>query len=168
MRRRVVPDSWPSPPSSWSSSACPSCSCARSATRGRDGTRIELGDERAIVVGVLAALAWLVWARFVLAVAMAVPSQVAELRHERDRVVGAPVRARPRRRQPAAGVGLVAGRLVAAALVLLPIAVRSTPVAAVVPLLPATAGSPRRGGAAAVCREATGSRPVRWRPSPAR
>ena len=99
--------------------------------------RIELSDERALVVGVLAALAWLLWARFVLAVVMAVPDQLAELRAERERPPHGPVRlAAPS--HPRAGVGLVAARLVAAALVLLPLGARAVP-AAGAPPLPAVA-----------------------------
>ena len=124
--------------------------------------RIELGDERALVVGVLASLAWLLWARFVLAVVMAVPDQLAELRDERDRPPDAPVRvAAPP--HPRAGVGLVAARLVAAALVLLPLGARAVP-AAGAPPLPAvaavsasTAAVPARPATAPVASSAVGA-----------
>ena len=43
-------------------------------------TTLELGDEVALVVGVLAVLAWLVWLRFAAAVVVEVRAQVAELR----------------------------------------------------------------------------------------
>ena len=53
-------------------------------------TRLELGDEVALVVGVLAVLAWLVWLRFVVAVVVEVRAQVAELRRPPS-----PARVRP-------------------------------------------------------------------------
>ena len=79
-------------------------------------TTLELGDEVALVVGVLAVLAWLVWLRFAAAVVVEVRAQVAELRRP----------PRPARFSPPPparrGVGLLAQRLVAAALIVLPIA----------------------------------------------
>ena len=95
--------------------------------------RLELGDEQALVVGVLTALAWLLWVRFVLAVVMAVPDQLVELRAERERPPHAPVQvAAPS--HPRAGIGLMATRLVAAALVLLPLGARAVPAAGAPPL----------------------------------
>ena len=83
-------------------------------------TTLELGDEVALVVGVLAVLAWLVWLRFAAAVVVEVRAQVAELR-------GPPRPARFPAPPPARhGVGLLAQRLVAAALIVLPIAPRVT------------------------------------------
>ncbi len=83
-------------------------------------SRVEMRDELALVVGVLAAVAWIVWARFVVALAVEIRDQVSVLRTLRDRptVVGPVVSAPPTR----VGIGLVAQRLVAAALVLLPVA----------------------------------------------
>ena len=89
-------------------------------------TRIELRDEVGVLVGVLAVVAWLVWARFVLAVVVELRDQVAALRVEARRdpaarvEVVAPAPAR-------GGIGILAQRLVAAALIILPIATRSRP-----------------------------------------
>ena len=88
--------------------------------------RIQLGDELGLVTGVLAVVAWLVWARFVVVVVGELRLQVRMALTERDRrpdlpptvVVPPPSRA---------GVGLLAQRLVAAVLVLLPFAMRATP-----------------------------------------
>ena len=85
-------------------------------------TRIELGDEAAIVIGLLAVAGWVLWGRFVVAVVMELRLQVAELRRAGDfdpRIE--PVAPPPSR----TGVGLLAQRLVAAALVLLPLAGRA-------------------------------------------
>ena len=86
-------------------------------------SRIELRDELALVVGVLATLAWIVWARFVVAVVIEVRDQIAELRTMGERPPGGSVvvKAPPAR----AGIGLLAQRLVAAAIVLLPVATRA-------------------------------------------
>ena len=82
-------------------------------------TRVELRDEVALVVGVLAVLAWLVWLRFLVAV-------VAEVRDQFGELAGAPTAGfappPPARR----GVGRLAQRLVAAALIVLPLAPRVT------------------------------------------
>ncbi len=89
-------------------------------------TRLELRDEVGVLVGVLAVVAWLVWARFVLAVVGELRDQLATLRVEARRdpaariEVVAPAPAR-------GGIGLLAQRLVAAALIILPIATRSAP-----------------------------------------
>ncbi len=103
--------------------------------------RIRLGDERAIVVGVLATLAWVVWARFVLATVLEVPAQLAALRAERERAPHAPVAVAAPARGPAGGVGVLAARLVAAALVVLPLAGRATPVSAAPVTLPAVSAA---------------------------
>ena len=42
-------------------------------------TRVELRDEVALLVGVLAVLAWVIWARFVLAVVVELRDQLAAL-----------------------------------------------------------------------------------------
>ncbi len=96
-------------------------------------TRLELGDDVAVVIGVLAVLAWLIWARFVLAVAGELRDQLAALRveigHETgtrvDVVAPAP---------PHGGLGVLAQRLVAAALIVLPLAVRATTAAGGAPV----------------------------------
>jgi two-component SAPR family response regulator len=95
-------------------------------------TRVELGDEVAVVAGVLAVLAWLVWARFVVAVAVELRDQVVALRAEPGRgpierievVAPTPVRG---------GIGVLAQRLVAAALIILPLVTRAAPSHAGVP-----------------------------------
>jgi nucleoid-associated protein YgaU/two-component SAPR family response regulator len=95
--------------------------------------RIELGDDVAAVVGVLAVLAWLVWARFVIAVVAEVRDQVATLRAEArlepgarvDVVAPAPAHG---------GLGVLAQRLVAAALVVLPLTFRATSAVAGAPV----------------------------------
>ena len=90
-------------------------------------TRLRLGDELAIVVGVLAVLAWLVWIRFVVAIVAEVATQL----DERRSIVTAPVAGSARVRfEPAparVGPGRLAQRLVAAVLVLLPATVRVAP-----------------------------------------
>ena len=43
-------------------------------------TRLELGDEASLLVGVLAVLAWLLWLRFVVAIVVEARSQIAALR----------------------------------------------------------------------------------------
>ena len=83
-----------------------------------------MGDEVAIVVGVLAALAWLVWLRFVVALVVEVRAQLAELRAAGRGADGRSRRARGTG-PVAAGVGLLAQRLVAAILILLPVATGS-------------------------------------------
>ncbi len=84
--------------------------------------RLAMRDDVAVLVGVLTVLAWLVWARFVIAVVVESRVQLAELRElaaiapaTRLHVASPPERA---------GTGLLAQRLVAAALVLLPIGPR--------------------------------------------
>lgn len=93
--------------------------------------RLELGDEVAIIVGLLAVAAWVLWARFVVAVALEVRLQVVELRRavidDRDDHRGIELMAPPASRT---GIGLVAQRLVATALVLLPVSTRATTSAA--------------------------------------
>jgi nucleoid-associated protein YgaU len=90
-------------------------------------TSVELGDEVAFVVGVLAVVAWVVWARFTVAVAWEIRDQVATLRAEprRERSVRTELPARtPVRR---GRVGFVAQRLVATALLIMPLVTRSAP-----------------------------------------
>ncbi|MET0910715.1 MAG: hypothetical protein ABWZ99_14705, partial [Ilumatobacteraceae bacterium] len=85
--------------------------------------RVEMRDEVGLVVGVLAVLAWLVWLRFVLALVVELRTQVAELRSAaRPASTGRVHLAAPARSRT--GVGLVAQRLVAAILILLPVAGR--------------------------------------------
>jgi len=94
--------------------------------------RIELGDELSIVTGLLATIAWLVWARFVVAVFVEANLQIRMTLHDQDRPTEGPVAVAvppPSR----AGVGLLAQRLVAAALVLLPFFLRSAPAVATTP-----------------------------------
>jgi hypothetical protein len=87
-------------------------------------TRLALGDAAAVVVGVLALLVWVVWARFVVAVVVEVGAQLAELREPPPPTTPTHVRLAP---PPArAGTGLLAQRLVAAVLVLLPLGPRSS------------------------------------------
>ena len=102
-------------------------------------SRVELGDELAIVVGVLAVLAWLVWLRFVVAVVVEVRAQLAELPRPRHDRPGRSSLAAPARSP--AGVGLLAQRLVAAILLVLPVAARAAPGVAAGP-------TPLRGGVA--------------------
>ncbi|MET0460827.1 MAG: hypothetical protein ABW195_16365, partial [Ilumatobacteraceae bacterium] len=91
--------------------------------------RVEMGDEVAVLVGVLAVIGWLVWLRFVVALVVEVRTQLAELRLAARRaptgrvVLAAPARSR-------AGVGLLAQRLVAAILILAPVAARVGPAVA--------------------------------------
>ena len=74
-------------------------------------TRLELGDEVALFVGVLSVLAWLVWARFVVAVVLEVRLQVAELHlaSRRDPGVRSPCRHHRRRDRASAGGGAAVG-----------------------------------------------------------
>ena len=81
--------------------------------------RLELGDDVALVVGVLAVLAWLVWLRFAVALVIEVRQQVSDLRRAPPAGFAPPP---PARR----GVGFLAQRLVAAALIVIPIAPRVT------------------------------------------
>jgi two-component SAPR family response regulator len=85
-------------------------------------SRLEMRDGVAALVGVLAVLAWLVWVRFVFAVAVELRSQLAELRE----LAAIPPATSVHVSSPPArsGTGLLAQRLVAAALVLLPIGPR--------------------------------------------
>ena len=85
-------------------------------------TRVELGDEVAIVIGLLAVAGWVLWGRFLVAVVMELRLQVAELRRAADFDPRIEPVAPPASRT---GVGLLAQRLVAAALVLLPLAGRA-------------------------------------------
>ena len=82
-------------------------------------TTVELRDEVALVVGVLAVLAWLVWLRFLVAVVAEVREQLGELRRAPTAGFAPPP---PARR----GVGRLAQQLVAAALIVLPLAPRVT------------------------------------------
>ena len=89
-------------------------------------SRIEMRDDVAILVGLLAALAWLVWLRFMVALVVEIRAQVTELRAEdvapttAHVELAAPIRS-------SAGVGLLAQRLVAAILIVVPVATRSAP-----------------------------------------
>jgi nucleoid-associated protein YgaU len=87
-------------------------------------TRLELGDEVALAVGVLTVLVWLAWLRFVVALVAEVRVQLEERELDTVPVPGA----RPAALVPPparAGAGRLAQRLVAAALVLLPVVSRS-------------------------------------------
>ena len=99
-------------------------------------TRLELRDEVGVIAGVLAALAWLIWARFVLAVVIELRDQLAALRVEAPTRSSGPSRARRARPGPWR-LGILAQRLVAAALIILPLATRCRP-----------SGRGRAGGAA--------------------
>jgi LysM repeat protein len=81
---------------------------------------VELGDQAELVVGLLAVLAWVIWARFVVAVGVEVARQWP--RHDEPEssvgVLGIARPSDPSRR----GVGALAGSLVAAVLAILPIA----------------------------------------------
>ncbi len=90
-------------------------------------TRVELGDELAIVIGVLAVLAWVLWARFLLAVVGEVRNQLDERARQADVLGGAPERVRFDPPPARAGAGRLAQQLVAAALVLLPVVGREAP-----------------------------------------
>jgi LysM domain len=96
-------------------------------------TRWELRDEAGVLAGVLAALAWLIWARFVVAVVIEAREQLAAMRVEERREPAARVEvvAPPPAR---GGIGLLAQRLVAAALIILPLAVRAVPAVAGTPV----------------------------------
>jgi nucleoid-associated protein YgaU len=85
-------------------------------------SRLAMRDDVALLIGVLAVLAWIVWVRFVVAVAVELRDQVAELRE----LAAIPPRSGVHLASPPArvGAGLLAQRLVAAALVLLPIGPR--------------------------------------------
>ena len=89
--------------------------------------RIELRDEVGVLGGVLAAVAWVVWARFVLAVVVELRDQVAALRVEARRDPAARVEVVAPAPARSGGMGILAQRLVAAALIILPIATRATP-----------------------------------------
>lgn len=98
------------------------------------GGRVEMVDTEAIALGAAAALTWIAWARFTLAVLIEIPTQWREVEAERQRPTGAPpIVAAPTRHR--AGFGLVAARLVAAVLVLVPVGVRAAPAAATPPSL---------------------------------
>ena len=88
--------------------------------------RIEMRDEVAVLVGVLAVVAWLLWARFVVAIAVEARQQLAELRAsgERHPTGRVSLTAPPVARQ---GIGLLAQRLVASALIILPIGTKVAP-----------------------------------------
>ncbi len=90
-------------------------------------TSVELGDEVAFVVGVLAAVAWVLWARFTVAVASEVRDQVATMRAQPRRQPGVRTEPPNRSRARRSGVGFVAQRLVAAALLIMPLITRSAP-----------------------------------------
>ncbi|MGI9030309.1 MAG: LysM peptidoglycan-binding domain-containing protein [Ilumatobacteraceae bacterium] len=98
--------------------------------------RLELGDEVGIVVGLLAVAGWVLWARFVVAVASELRLQLGELRRSafetRRNGLRVELVAPAASRQ---GVGLVAQRLVAAVLLALPIAARAAPTMAEAPLV---------------------------------
>ena len=83
-------------------------------------------DEVAVLVGLLAVVAWLLWARFVVAIAVELRQQLAELRASDERQPSGRVTltAPPAGRQ---GIGLLAQRLVASALIILPIATKVAP-----------------------------------------
>ena len=114
-------------PHSWrcwrSSSASHCCWCVLVGNPWPGSTRLAIGDAAAVVVGVLTVLVWVVWARFVVAVVVEVGTQLAELREPSPptptHVHLAPPPAR-------AGTGLLAQRLVAAVLVLLPLGPRGS------------------------------------------
>ncbi len=95
--------------------------------------RVELGDQLLLVTGLLAVVAWLVWARFAVAVIGEVRVQVRMVAADERRAPDAPVDVAvpPDSR---VGVGLLAQRLVAAVLVLLPLALRASPAIADMPL----------------------------------
>ena len=89
-------------------------------------SRIEMRDDVAILVGLLAALAWLVWLRFVVALVVEVRAQLSRAARRGAWPTAAHVElAAPIRSSP--GVGLLAQRLVAAILILVPVATRSAP-----------------------------------------
>ncbi|MFV0308948.1 MAG: hypothetical protein ACK5OX_14525 [Desertimonas sp.] len=91
--------------------------------------RFQMADTGSIVLGGVAVLAWLVWARFAAAVAVEAVVQGRERGVERRRSPGRAVPPSPPTRNTA-GIGLVAARLVAAVLVLIPLGARSMPAAA--------------------------------------
>ena len=108
----------------------------------RDARRV------AVLVGLLAVVAWLLWARFVVAIGMEVRQQLAELRASGERHPSGRINltAPPVARQ---GLGLLAQRLVASALIILPIATKVAPGVADAPAaLPAErAATPTLGSA---------------------
>ena len=85
--------------------------------------RVEMRDEVAVVVGVLAVVAWLLWARFVVALAVEARHQLAELRTSGEPTGRVSVTAPA----PRHGIGLFAQRLVASALIILPIGTKVAP-----------------------------------------
>lgn len=88
---------------------------------GRDA--IELRDEQEILLGLLAAAAWIVWARFVVAVAVEFVVQIGQLRRDRTRVATlghAGALAAPPPAPAGGGIGMLAARLVALVLTLIP------------------------------------------------
>jgi two-component SAPR family response regulator len=88
-------------------------------------TSVELGDEVAFVVGVLAVVAWVVWARFTVAVVVEVREQVATLRAQPRPERGGRTERRAAVRR--GGAGFMAQHLVAAALLIMPLVSRSAP-----------------------------------------
>ena len=118
--------------------------------------RLEMRDDAAVVVGVLAVLAWIMWLRFVVAVAGEVRTQLAERRAAPPPDPRAPGRVQLAAPAAApAGVGLLAQRLVAAILVLAPVAGKVAPALAEGP-------APLRAGHvdAAVVVDAAPTRPA--------
>ena len=85
--------------------------------------RLEMRDEVAVAVGVLAVVAWVLWARFVVALAVEARYQLAELRTSGEPTGRVSVTAPA----PRHGIGLFAQRLVASALIILPIGTKVAP-----------------------------------------
>ena len=91
-------------------------------------TRLELRDEVGVIVGVLAALAWLVWARFVVAVVVELRDQLAALRAEAATRSGDARRGRRARPGPRRHRDCWPSDSSPPRLIILPVATRSAPV----------------------------------------
>lgn len=109
---------------------------------GRDA--VQLRDEREILLGLLAAAAWVVWARFAVAVVSESVLQVRELGADRSDPRGrtdARTSAAPPRLPAGGGIGLLASRLVAVALTMIPLTQMPGPDPVPLPFRPAPAAA---------------------------
>lgn len=95
--------------------------------------RIEMADTSTLVLSAVAVVAWVVWARFTVAVVVEVAQQWRE-RHAAHSSSRAALGFAPSTRNHG-GIGLVAARLVAAVLMLIPVGAKAMPASASAPLV---------------------------------